>query len=85
MYLYLPLLFLALFSPTLWAAPVNINTADADTIARSLSGVGLTRARAIVKYRQANGPFKSPDELTAIRGIGPKMIEKNRPDIRLKH
>ncbi len=60
------------------AAPVDINTADAATLAAAINGVGPSRAAAIIAYREANGPFASVDELTAIRGIGPKLLERNR-------
>jgi competence protein ComEA len=65
------------------AGPVNINSADAQTLARELKGVGLKRAQAIVDYRVKNGPFKSPDELSLVKGIGKAAIDKNRVDIRL--
>ena len=60
------------------AAPVDINSADAATLAAAINGVGPSRAAAIISYREANGPFASVDELTAIRGIGPKLLERNR-------
>jgi competence protein ComEA len=60
------------------AAPVDINRADAATLAASINGVGEARAAAIIAYREANGPFASVDDLTAIKGIGPKLIERNR-------
>ncbi|MDX1594204.1 MAG: ComEA family DNA-binding protein [Gammaproteobacteria bacterium] len=60
------------------AAPVDINTADAATLAAGINGVGPSRAAAIIAYREANGPFTSVDELTVIRGIGPKLLERNR-------
>ncbi len=41
------------------AGPVNLNTADAATLARELDGIGPAKAQAIVEYRQKNGPFKS--------------------------
>ncbi len=63
------------------AAPVNINAADAVTLASSLKGVGLKKARAIVDYREANGKFKSGDDLTLVKGIGMKTVEINRKDI----
>lgn len=65
------------------AGPVNINTADAATLARELNGVGMKRAQAIVDYRSKHGPFKSADELALVKGFGKKAIEKNRQDIRL--
>ncbi len=65
------------------AGPVNVNTADAATIASELKGIGLKRAQTIVDYRAKHGPFKSADELALIKGIGPKVIQKNRADIKL--
>ncbi len=73
---------LFLCSGALQAGPVNINTADAATLARELSGVGLKRAQAIVDYRQKHGPFKSADELALVKGIGPAAVAKNRDLIR---
>ncbi|NIW86624.1 MAG: hypothetical protein GWN09_08535 [Gammaproteobacteria bacterium] len=58
--------------------PVNINTADAETLASVISGAGTKRAEAIVEYRQQHGPFRSVDELVNVQGIGPKTVEKNR-------
>jgi len=64
------------------AGPVNINNADAATLARELKGIGLKRAQAIVEYRAKNGPFKSADELALVKGIGRQAIERNRAEIR---
>lgn len=63
------------------AGPVNVNTADAETIAAELQGVGLSRAQAIVEYRTANGPFKSADQLIEVKGIGERTLEMNRSNI----
>jgi competence protein ComEA len=60
---------------------VNVNTADAETIAAELQGVGLSRAKAIVEYRNANGPFKSADQLIEVKGIGEQTLEMNRSNI----
>lgn len=65
-----------------WAGPVDINTADAATIAKELKGIGLNRAQAIVDYREKNGAFRSVDDLRKIKGIGAKTLELNRPNIR---
>ena len=65
------------------AGPVNVNTADAATIAAELSGIGLVRAQAIVDYREANGPFASIDDLLDVSGVGPHVLDMNRADIRL--
>ena len=63
------------------AGPVNINTADAETISESLQGVGLSKAQAIVEYRQKHGPFRTPDDLSLVKGIGERTVELNRGNI----
>ena len=72
-----------LFPFVVLAGPVNINTADAETISASLQGVGLSKARAIVEYRQKHGPFRSPDDLSLVKGIGERTVELNRENIRV--
>jgi competence protein ComEA len=57
---------------------VNINTAGTSELAAVLKGVGLKKAQAIIEYREKFGPFKSVDELTAVKGIGSKTLQKNR-------
>ena len=74
-------LFLAL--PALASTPVNVNTADAVTIAKSLDGVGPAKARAIVAYRKAHGHFRRVEDLAKVKGIGKSTVEHNRKDIRL--
>ncbi len=62
-----------------WASePVNINTATAEEIADSLSGIGLSKAEKIVEYREANGNFKHVDELVNVKGLGIRTVDKNR-------
>ena len=73
-----------LLSSGAFADPVNINTADARTLAKELNGIGLSRAQAIVDYREKNGPFKSVDELAKVKGIGMKVVEQNRANIRVE-
>ncbi len=63
------------------AGPVNINTANADTIAKSVSGIGMVKAEAIVKYREKNGPYKSVDDLNKVSGIGDGTIKKIRTQV----
>jgi len=67
-----------------WAGPVNINTADAKTLARELDGIGPAKAQAIVDYRQKNGTFKTADDLLKVQGIGAKVLEQNRDNIRVE-
>lgn len=57
---------------------VNINVATASELAAALNGVGLSRAEAIVRYREQFGPFESVDELSEVSGIGAATVEKNR-------
>ena len=68
------------------AAPttVNINKADAGTIAAALKGVGSSRATEIVRYREAYGPFTSVDELAEVKGIGQSTLDDNRALITLE-
>ena len=66
-----------------WGGQVNINTADAGTLARELDGIGPAKAQAIVEYRQANGPFKSPEDLLKVQGIGERVLDQNRGNIRI--
>lgn len=73
----------ALLSFNAFAAPVNVNTADAQTIAEALKGVGLKKAEAIVKYRSENGDFKTTEDLANVSGIGAKTVEANKSDILL--
>ena len=65
-------------SPTNVMFPININTADAATL-QLLPGIGPAYSERIVQYRLENGGFDSVDELTKIRGIGPKTLQKLRP------
>jgi competence protein ComEA len=60
------------------ADPVDINSADVETLAASIDGVGTQKAIAIVQYREANGPFSSLDDLANVQGIGMKTIDRNR-------
>ena len=82
---YIRLLTLLVACLPLWAfaGPVDINTADAKTISAELKGVGLTKAKAIVEYRQKHGPFKSPGDLSLVKGIGERTVEINRANIRV--
>ena len=66
------------------AAPIDINTADANTLAASLTGIGAAKAEAIVAYREANGPFKNLEELVNVKGVGEKTVEKNRAILVIK-
>ena len=60
---------------------VNVNTADAQTIARVLTGVGLKKAQAIVEHRDRNGRFDTPADLTKVKGIGESTVQSNADKI----
>ena len=62
---------------------ININTANAQQIAEVLDGVGLSKARAIVEYRDTKGPFKSSTGLLAGKGIGEATLKRNVEKITL--
>jgi competence protein ComEA len=66
-----------------FAGPVDINTADAETLSAELVGVGLSKAKAIVEYRQKYGPFKNPEDLSLVKGIGERTVELNRENIKV--
>ena len=70
-----------LFSTMTFAGLVNINQADAPTLASELKGVGDKKAEAIVDYRTQNDPFKSVDDLQNVIGISVKTIENNRSNL----
>lgn len=63
---------------------VDINTASAEELAAGLSGVGASKAEAIVRYREQFGPFASIDELSEVAGIGMATVERNRALMRLR-
>ena len=63
---------------------VNINSASAADIAKSLKGIGLKTAEAIVAYRDAHGAFKSLESIAMVKGVGSKTLKKNSARILLK-
>lgn len=79
----LPLLLSTLTAPAWAGSPVNVNTADADELAAALDGVGMSKARAIVEFRDAHGEFKHPDELVKVTGIGLATVNQNRQNIQV--
>lgn len=61
-------------------APLNINVADVVALQR-LQGIGAAKAQAIVDYRQSHGAFASVDELLEVKGIGKKLLQRNRASL----
>lgn len=76
-------LFLSILSLGVSAGPVDVNSADAKTLAASLDGVGTKTAEAIVAYRNQHGPFKRIEDLEKVKGVGAKTIERNRANLKL--
>jgi competence protein ComEA len=70
--------------PAVTSLAVNINTADAQTLAAALDGVGEARAQAIVAYREEHGPFRSVDDLARVKGVGERVLAANRSRITVK-
>jgi competence protein ComEA len=65
-------------SGALFAAQVNVNTADAEALSSELSGIGQSKAEAIVAYREQHGPYMKIEDLTNVKGIGVGTIERNK-------
>ncbi len=65
------------------ATKININTASAEELTQ-LNGIGSSHAASIIEFREKNGPFEAPQDLTQVPRIGQKTFEKNRERIRVK-
>ncbi len=76
------ILSVLLVSVSLMFAAININSATQKDFA-SLKGVGVKKASDIVSYRNKVKCFKSIDELSKVKGIGKKTVEKNRKNLLL--
>ena len=72
-----------LIAPLALAGEVNVNTASAETIADELTGVGMSKAEAIVAYRKKYGAFNDVEDLLRVKGVGPRILEENAGAIRL--
>ena len=69
---------------TLKYSSVNINSANEKELMLSLKGIGKKKAKAIIEYRKQHGQFKTVEDLTKVKGIGEKLIEKNKQRIRFE-
>jgi competence protein ComEA len=81
--LFVVMAVLMTFVPALWAGEtdkVNINTATVEEIAK-LEKIGPSYAERIVQYRKDHGPFEKPEDITKVKGIGPKTFELNKDKI----
>ena len=64
-------------TPIVKQLKVNLNLANAHDISKSFKGFGPKRAAAIVAYREAHGVFKAFKDLSLVKGISKRFIEKN--------
>jgi competence protein ComEA len=74
------------FVPNLWAGEmqkVNINNASVEEISK-LEKIGPKYAERIVQYRKEHGPFEKAEDITKVKGIGPKTFELNKDRITVK-
>jgi competence protein ComEA len=69
---------LLIIGQPVFAQTVNINTASAEELSEHMTGVGETRAQAIVAYREQHGAFTQVEDLLAVDGIGERTLERNR-------
>lgn len=61
---------------------IDINTADEQQL-KALPGIGRSKAKAIIEYRETYGHFNSIEEITLVKGIGNKMLAKIKDKIRV--
>ena len=61
---------------------ININTADETTLT-GITGIGTTRAKSIIKYRETYGNFKKPEDIKNVSGIGDASYEKMKDEIKV--
>jgi competence protein ComEA len=80
----LTLLVAMMVASFVFAGTVDLNSADAESIAANLDGIGMAKAQAIVAYREQHGAFNSLDDLLQVKGIGAKTLDRNRDMITLE-
>jgi len=61
---------------------ININTADVTQLSK-IKGIGEKKAQAIIDYREANGSFKTIEDLVNVKGIGDSTLQKLKPYLSL--
>ena len=73
--------FFLLGAAQVFAGPVDINTADAPTLAAELTGIGPVLAAEIVRDREQNGRYDTPEALMRVKGVGQRVVDMNRANI----
>ncbi len=80
----LALILVSVFTGTVWAKEkININSASVKELTQ-LKKIGPALAKRIVKHREEIGPFKKPEDIIKVSGIGPKVFEMNKERIIVK-
>ena len=74
------LVTLLLLAASFLFANIDINYATVKELS-TLKGIGSKKAEAIIAYRKVHC-FKNIDEITNVKGIGPKFLEKNRKNLK---
>ena len=69
------------FTRDIWQRYINPEASEKQLT--MLPGIGPSKAKAIVEYRKKHGPFRSPEDLSLVKGIGERTVELNRDDIRV--
>lgn len=64
------------------AVKIDLNKADAESLAKSMKGIGQKRSEAIIKYREEHGPFKSFEELAEVKGLGKQFVKNHLTQLR---
>lgn len=62
---------------------IDLNSATLEELC-TLEGIGIKKAQAILDWRKENGAFHSVEELTEVKGIGPKLLQRNLHRLRIK-
>ncbi len=81
--LFLTIAIVMVLAGPVWAEEtekININTATVEELVK-LERVGPKYAARIIEYRETNGPFKTPEDIMKVKGIGPKTFEVNKDRI----
>jgi len=63
-------------------APVDLNAATVEQLT-TIPGIGRVTAERIVQWREQNGPFRRPEDLMKVKGIGDKSFDKLRPYVKV--
>lgn len=66
--------------PTQTSEKININTASLEEL-QTITGIGESKAKAIIEYREEHGNFQSIEEIKEVSGIGESLYEKVKNSI----